>query len=489
MKTLKFPNHLAAGFPHRSVIFTLCAVAITMFLSISSTFAADSTWNVDAAGDWGNSTNWTSGVPGSTSCTTNTDIATFGANITASRVITIDADRNIGGITFNYNRTAGGDGYSLKNDIRLSSGGVIKEISTALPSSSRVSRFQNDVRIQGDGGYATIRNDATSSNVRMYLNGVSGNSTSGNTTILYLDGSNTAANTISSEVRDGSNGGNLAIVKTGNGYWRLASPTSNYSGGTTLNAGTLQYSAGNVTTSTVFGTGALTINGGTLQNTETAMDTKPFTTISNTIVVGGNFQFSARINNTSIFSGAMDLTGATRQIGVVSSTDSAVILSGVISNGSLTKTGNRTMILRGENTYTGNTTVSDGTLILDNTSETLFSIGANGVNNAILGSGTISLNGTIRFDLSGADTTAGNSWNIVSVGTLTETFDAGFTVNSTLGAFTESSGNWTLSNAGKTWTFQESTGILNVVPEPGTLALAGLGLSAILLTRRRRLRS
>jgi len=270
MKTLKFPKHLAAGCSHRSAIFTLLAAAS---LVIPQAHAADATWIVDAAGDWTNSANWSGGtVPGSTNTTNNVDIATFGGAITGAVTNTIDANRNIGGITFDYDYLSGGNGYVLRNNILLSDGGVIQEISTVTPTAERITRFSNDVFIQGDGGSATIKNDAASVRVRMFLNGVRGTSTAGKTTTLYLDGSNTAPNTFGSSLNDGPNGGNLAIVKNGAGYWRLTGATSDYSGGTTLNAGRLQYSAGTNATSTVFGTGTLTINGGMLQNTETSGD-------------------------------------------------------------------------------------------------------------------------------------------------------------------------------------------------------------------------
>ncbi len=465
------------------------AILMAALLSIPQVRAADATWIVNANGNWVDSTNWSGGnVPGSTNSTTSTDIATFGGSITGTVVTTIDADRNIGGITFNYDYTGSGNGYSLKNNILLSDGGVIQEISTATPSGSRISRLQNDVFIQGDGGSATIRNNAASGNVRMFLNGVRGTSTTGNTTTLYLDGSNTAPNTFGSRINNGANGGDLALVKNGMGYWRLTASDSDYSGGTTLNVGRLQYSAGTGSNSTVFGTGTITINGGMLQNTETDAGAKEFTTISNAIVVGGNFQFSTRSNNTTIFSGDVDLTGATRQINVDGTADSKVVLSGVISNGGLTKVGSQTLILQGHNIYTGDTTVNAGTLLLGEEGWLTFDIGANGVNTTISGSATIQLDGVFAFDLSGADATFGNSWSIVdTTGGLTANYGATFNVD----GFMDNSGIWTMVDGGNLWKFTESTGVLDVsaVPEPGTVALVSLGLGAILLGLRRRMHS
>ena len=459
------------------------AALFAILLAAPRSQAADATWITNANGDWTNSANWSGGnIPGATNSTSNSNIATFGGSITSAVVVTVDPNRNIGGITFNYDYKPGsaGDGYSLKNNVLLSDGGVIREISTVAPTVSRISRLQNDVYIQGDGGSATIRNDAGSANIRMFLNGVRGVSTSGKTTTLYLAGSNTAPNTFGSVLADGANGGNLAVVKNDSGIWRLSAPGSTYSGGTTLNAGTLQYTPTAAATNSVFGTGTLTLNGGTLAHLDDNSRT-----ITNAITVGGNFSFAARSTATTTFSGNVNLGGATRTITAGGAANSQTILSGVISNGGLTKAGAETLTLQGMNTYTGNTTVSAGTLNLASSGGLTFDIGGNGTNTAILGTGTIRLDGVFHFNLAGADTTSGNNWNIINVGTLSATFGGTFGVD----GFTGSSGTWTKLDGGNTWTFKESTGMLNVVPEPSTVALVSLGLGALALGIRRRLRS
>ncbi len=144
-----------------------------------------------------------------------------------------------------------------------------------------------------------------------------------------------------------------------------------------------------------------------------------------------------------------------------------------------------TWILAGQNTYTGNTTVSAGTLTFADTSETRFRIGDHAANNAILGTGTINLDGMFVFDLTGASTTAGDFWNIVDVGSLNETYGSTFDVNSTLGAFSEtSSGIWSITENGMEYEFSQFTGVLTVIPEPRAALLGGLGLLALLRRRR-----
>lgn len=145
-----------------------------------------------------------------------------------------------------------------------------------------------------------------------------------------------------------------------------------------------------------------------------------------------------------------------------------------------------TIALGGINTYSGNTTVvNGGTISLLDDARLTFYIGANGVNNRITFNGTpggtVLLDGDFDFDLTGADLTHGNSWNIVDVANLSATFGTTFSV---LG-FTESSDVWTKTSGPYTWTFTEATGVLQlaVIPEPSATALALLGGLGLMLLR------
>ena len=149
-----------------------------------------------------------------------------------------------------------------------------------------------------------------------------------------------------------------------------------------------------------------------------------------------------------------------------------ITLNGAISGtAGFTKTGGGKLTLSGANTYTGTTTVSAGTLELAATTGSFnFIPTTTGVSNKITGTGTLNLKGAFNIDLTGAVATVGNSWTLVNVGTLAETFDASFSVV----GFTESSDVWTKPDGvtGNMWKFEESTGVLSYVADPAAAGFA-----------------
>ena len=125
--------------------------------------------------------------------------------------------------------------------------------------------------------------------------------------------------------------------------------------------------------------------------------------------------------------------------------------------GGLAKSGGGKLTLSGASSYTGNTTVSDGTFELLLGGSLKFAPTSNGATNKITGSGTLLLKGAMNIDLTGAAAVNGNAWTLVEVGTLVETYDASFAVT----GFTQSSNVWTKPvGGGGVWTFTEATGVL-----------------------------
>src|SRR5262249_27710741 len=130
------------------------------------------------------------------------------------------------------------------------------------------------------------------------------------------------------------------------------SGNNTFSGGFQLNAGMLL-----IGSNSVAGTGLFTISGGTLQANGAAR------TLANALLLG-NFTIAGSLDLT--FTGAATLNG-TRTITVTNTGLSK--FSGVISENTagraLIKAGAGTLVLSGNNTYTGTTTIIAGLLRID----------------------------------------------------------------------------------------------------------------------------
>ena len=157
------------------------------------------------------------------------------------------------------------------------------------------------------------------------------------------------------------------------------------------------------------------------------------------------------------------------------------------------KAGAGTMILSGTNEYTGDTSLTAGTLTLAGSGVLRFAntgTGGTGLFNSIGGSaGTLNLDGTLFFDLAGASTTPGTTWNIVNGASIDEFYGNTFAVTSSAGAFAGNAGVWTLVDGPNTWTFEQMGGTLSVIPEPSLTAAGAAGLALAALLRRQRSRS
>jgi autotransporter-associated beta strand protein len=190
------------------------------------------------------------------------------------------------------------------------------------------------------------------------------------------------------------------IVKSGSGKLILAVSNS-YTGVTTLNSGALD-----INNAYALGTGMLAINGGTIGNTSAAAISNAN---NNAVTINGNFAFTGT-QDLNLGVGATTLgtaAGTSRTINIGSATN-ALTLGGIIANGTtanqLIKNGTGTLILNGANTYSGGTTVSDGTVAL----------GSSGTLGATTGALTVS-GGTLN--LGGTSQTVGTT--TISGGTIT----------------------------------------------------------------------
>ncbi len=202
--------------------------------------------------------------------------------------------------------------------------------------------------------------------------GIITNGVASTTSTLTISGSDTSSAAFSGVIQNGS--GTVALVRSGAGTTTL-SGVNTYTGGTTLNGGTLKLGASG---SILADTGAVVLGGGTL-------DLNGFDE-----TVGAVTLNSGNIVNTG--GGSKALTGASY---AVKSGTVSTILGGASVN--LTKSsdgsgGGGTVILSANNTYTGTTTVNAGTLQVGAASTGKSGTGAteiNGTTAVLAGTGSV----------------------------------------------------------------------------------------------------
>lgn len=148
-----------------------------------------------------------------------------------------------------------------------------------------------------------------------------------------------------------------SFTKDGAGTWNIGSQTNNYTGGFTLNAGTVI-----VTGAKAFGIAAMAINGGTIQSSG------GLTYGITSLTVGADFTFAGTGNDT--WGAATGLGSTTRTITNNTTSTATRTFSGVISgSGGITLAGtggSGGIVFSNANTYTGDTKVSGGLLVLSN---------------------------------------------------------------------------------------------------------------------------
>ncbi len=423
------------------------ASAVCVILPGQLGFAADIV-KTTVSGPWTNTTSvWTGNVPPGAG-----DVAVFTNTTTADVTLNLNGDRSVSGLRYNYTGTGNyllAGGSDANSVLTIGTNGIV-----VTGGSGRAPRISTHVTLGADQTWSV-------SGISQMV--VAAGKTLSNDHTLTVDGGATVAIT-------GTITGSGKIVKNSTGSSVLSLyQASDFSGGVELNSGVLR-----LDNNTALGTGMLTISGGSIG----AVNTNAINA-ANAVSVTGDFGYSTGGGNATLtLSGDMALNGAVRTI-TQGNTSSTLYLNGAISNGGLIKEGAGLLSLGGVNTYTDDTTVSAGTLLLADNSQMQFVIGVSGVNNKIDGAGILTADGDFAFDLTGAGTTVGDTWTIANVSS--QTFGATFSVV----GFTADGDLWNKAiNGTDYYQFDEGTGVLTVIPEPATIGMLGLGAMIAALIRR-----
>ncbi|EBS6149210.1 fibronectin-binding autotransporter adhesin ShdA [Salmonella enterica subsp. enterica serovar Inganda] len=206
--------------------------------------------------------------------------------------------------------------------------------------------------------------------------------------------------------------GSGSLVKTGTGELTLNGDNT-YSGGTTITGGTLTADhADSLGTGAIANSGVLQVGEGELENTLSG---------SGSLVKTGTGELTLSGDNN--YSGGTTISGGTLTADHADSLGSGDIdNSGVLQvgegelentlfgSGSLVKTGTGELTLSGDNSYSGATTISDGTLIAANVN----ALGSGDIDN----SGTLKLEAEGEFNLANVTTQSGATTELAKGTTL-----------------------------------------------------------------------
>jgi fibronectin-binding autotransporter adhesin len=401
--------------------FRLRRHALVLALSLASFAHAQNTitWTFTPgfSGDFATGSNWAGGVAPANDLTS--DIATFNT----AAFPTFSANRSVAGIAV----TAGGIGLNGSGTLTLGASGLISTTTSVSTSSVPLALGANTT-------FSNPNVFTVSSTVNLAGFG------------LTLTGTGT---TSTSNVISGVISGTGSITKEGANRWVLSNASNSFSGPVSVNSGMLQVTANNAIPTA----NAVTIHANTAGNTSTlavannisqtvnslsfgasaasagAMSVSLGT--SSTLTLGGNVTYSGTNNpgaaTISGSGGTLNL-GGNRTFDVSNSTTVVTDLSVsaiVAGTGhSLTKTGAGFMSLSGNNTYTGGTIVSAGSLIVNNTTGSGVGTGAVTVQSGASLGGLGSIGGTTTIESGGILTPGGA---VTTVGNLT--FTNGLTLN------------------------------------------------------------
>jgi fibronectin-binding autotransporter adhesin len=350
---------------------------------------------------------------GSAGITLSDSISTSGTQ-TYESAVTLAGETNLIATTVRTNSTVTGAGNHLTIEGNANIGGAVSNVGnltiygsttlggnlsgTGVMTLTQAVTLSGDRMLSADSGFVLSANMGSSSSSNLTLvSSAGGLAGAGN---IALSGGTLNISQVGSTEYTGVISGSGSLIKAGAGTLTLGG-TNTYTGGTTLSAGTITLNSSGA----IGSAGNLTFSGGTLQYSD---------------------------QNTTDYSARMAST-AGQQIRIDTNSKNITFATGMASSGgTLTKLGAGTLTLAGNNTYTGDTTVSAGTLEIG--SGTSGSIAGNLVDNAavtfnrsdalsysgiISGTGSVTQSGSGSLTLGGSNTYSGTT--TVSAGRLVVT--------------------------------------------------------------------
>ncbi len=453
--------------PQKSSLFGLSAVsALTLLATPVALAQTPIYWNSASTQNW-NGAFWAPNADGTGTLTSpandlTTNTAVFNASTQSGfQTIQLSGNTSIYGIVQNQTGTTQIRTNGSNRTLNIGAGGITLDSGAGTINFSQNTGAGNQVNIVLGSSQSWTNNSSTA----LTINDLGSIILGANTLTIAGSGSgqfNFGGISIS------GNGG--SIVKNGTNNLNLG--TNSFTGGITLNAGTLTLGSG-----TALGGAAsvFTITGGTVAIGATTRNTLN----NNAMNWNGDFTVTGSGQTWNTGTGAVTLgANCTVTLGTVPAATPVLNVTGVISGSGfgINKAGDGTLTLSTANTYTGNTTVSAGTLNLAATGQLTFITGNvdNGGNNAITGAGTVVLDGTFAIDTTATDASAltTGSWVIENVDTLTGPYGESFSV---VGWNELVANEWSKTEGTKRYTFYEATGTvtLTVATDPYSIWISG----------------
>jgi autotransporter-associated beta strand protein len=458
-------------------------------------------WN-NTGTNWTSPTSWTNGIqPSSTSSSTTTDeiqFGNFGANNNTVVLTSTRSTRNITFLTnanaylinsFNGAQTVSSSGGITNNSTATqtfnilvenanasntwfqTAGGslVFNNIASLTTASSATSRT---LTLAGDGSFTfnnELKQGGTSTAGKVIYTGggnVTFNGTNtlgggfditGGGTVNVNGGTGLGTGLITLGGASGTTNVPKLIVNTANGL----SASNSLKGSTSLSTmGTLDLAGSNSVAVTTYVMNQYQGNNMNFTNHGEGKTLLQFTNTANTLTAstgtsGGRRLFNNSTNLTVQFDGSLDIGGTVADTSVVGGVGDFLFKGSLLNTGAalrgLTKSGTGTATFQAVNSYNGDTTIQDGTFIVD----TAGSIASSA---AIISGGTLRVKGT-------AGSIAANAGNLIvdSTGTIGN-FSIGVTTTASVagiaGTVTQSGG--TLDLRGTASTFSMSAGTATV---------------------------